>query len=282
MNDGDSSFDWSSLVLGDWIARLDRMALKRFGEQVIADEAVNHVLEKLSANNWSALGGYKNKSKPINYLNVVATHLLEEFSRMKFGRPRPPVWLKKNGHLWVSIWRQICLERRVAGQVVFNWINEERSKEYLENIVRLIKARMPWCGVKRQEIPSSYLEKDGESPPFDVEDTRSFQETQKNEDLEELLLIIRLLIDPESDFTGITESQTAKINNIVTQLHKELELSDSELLMLKMVFIERIKQGLVAKAFDLKPYQLSKRLKALMMRLRSGLGAVGFDKEQFF
>ena len=41
--------DWSSLVFDhQWMARLERLAFKRFGQSAIADEAVNYVLEHLS------------------------------------------------------------------------------------------------------------------------------------------------------------------------------------------------------------------------------------------
>jgi len=274
-----SAVDWSELVIGEWLSRLDRMALKRFGQQVLADEAVNHVLDKLAADNWSALSGYQGKAQPTSYLNVIAANLLEEFSRSKFGRPRPPVWLKKNGHLWVSIWRQVCLERQLTGQVLFNRINDDCSRDYLEDIIRVIKARMPWCGVKHQDIPSDYLEYGTAIADSGDALTNSAPGESAADDLEELLLVIRLLIDPDA------EAHDAKIDSVLAiadRLREATALSDQELLILRMVFVERIKQGVVADTFGLKPYQLSKQLKALMGRLRKGLETAGFDREEFF
>lgn len=272
------SVDWSGLVMGDWLSRLDRMALKRFGRQVIADEAVNHVLERLSADNWAALDGYGGKSRPMSYLNVVAANFLEEFARSKFGRPRPPVWLKRNGHLWVSIWRQVCLERQLTGQVIFNRTSDDCSRAYIEDIIRVIKARMPWCGVKHREIPADYLDT-GEP---DAEPQPEGDAPGEDNPLEELLLVIRLLIDPDAGIRGEAGVSAGEIRDLVSRLRESAALSDQELLILRMVFIERIKQGVVAANFGLKPYQLSKQLKALMGRLRAGLEASGFNREEFF
>jgi len=274
--------DWSRVVVSDWISRLDRMALRRFGQQVLAEEAVNHVLEKLAADNWSALSGYQGKAQPISYLNVIATHLLEEFSRSKFGRPRPPLWLKKNGELWVSIWRQVCLERQLAGQVLFNRTSGDCSRAYLENIIRVIKARMPWCGVKHREIPADYLEYGTESDESGGELSGSDPSESLDDSLEELLLVIRLLIDPDAKLEHDATLSIAAVRDSVNRLREAAALSDQELLVLRLVFIERVKQGVVAENLGLKPYQLSKQLKALMARLREGLESSGINREAFF
>ncbi len=269
--------DWAGLVMGDWMARLDRMALRRFGQQVIADEAVNHVLERLSADNWAALTGYRGKSQPVSYLNAVAANFLEEFARRKYGRPRPPVWLKRNGHLWVSIWRQVCLERQLTGQVIFNRSSADCSRAYLEDIIRVIKARMPWCGVKHQEIPADYLDTGAASGTAAAADDG---DDIDNNSLEEQLLVVRLLLDPDAVSDAVAAS--AAIQARVASLRDAAALSDHELLILRLIFIERIKQGVVATNLGLKPYQLSRQLKALLARLRAGLEASGFSREEFF
>lgn len=281
MGGSSQTVDWSSLVLSDWINRLDRMALKRFGQQVIADEAVNHVLEQLAANNWAVLDGYQNRAQPKTYLNVVATHLLEEFSRKKFGRPRPPQWLKRNGHLWVSIWKQLCLERQQNSQVIFNWLSAERSRDYIESIVSAIKARVPWCGVKTEEVPTSALARDDEQGDFEIVDQRS-ADPEPQDTLEELLLVIRLLLISETALPGIDALQLQRVRSVTKALNDELKLSVEERLVMKMVFIDRIKHKLVAEGLGLKPYQLSKRLSALYARLREAIEKTGFEKDSVF
>lgn len=273
--------DWSGLVLSDWIDRLDRMALSRFGQQLIADEAVNHVLERLAANNWSVLDGYENRAKPKAYLNVVATHLLEEFSRKKFGRPRPPQWLKRNGHLWVCIWKQLCLERQQNSQVIFNWLSAERSREYLESIVSVIKARVPWCGVKTEEVPTSALAREDGQEAFELTDPRP-ADPEPQDTLEELLLVIRLLLTSETALPGIDVEQLQRVRSVTDALNDELKLSVEERLIMKMAFIDRIKHKLIAEGLGLKPYQLSKQLSALYVRLRGAIEKTGFEKDHVF
>ncbi len=277
MGNRNAESDWSRLVLGDWVHRLEKMALKRFGSQTLADEAVNHVLDKLSADNWSVLSGYKEKARPTTYLNVVASHILEEFSRKKFGRPRPPLWLQRNGHLWVSLWRQLCLERRAVEEVFLSWINPERSREYIASIVQTIKARMPWCGVKEEEIPASYLESDS-GQAYSLEEAVPVEHAEGEADLEELLLIIWMFVSGKSPSTTLTPQQLESAQRVVDSLKETLDFSAEEMLALKLVYIDRVKQLRVAELLGVKPYKLNKQLKALVARLRAALEELGFEK----
>jgi len=86
-----SDVDWKSLVFeSGWMQKLDQLAAKRFGAGGLAEEAGNYVIEQLSNDNWASLTSFKGQCKPETYLHTVTNNYLEEFSRKRFGRPRPP------------------------------------------------------------------------------------------------------------------------------------------------------------------------------------------------
>ena len=151
--------DWHTIILQpQWLTRLERQAFKRFSQQGLAEEACSYVLEKLSQNHWASCQQYTGKAKPETFLYTLVGNLLEEFARKRFGRPRPPQWLQREGDLWVKLWKMVCLERQLIPIVVEQFAQQsERATEFVHSIIRTIKARLPWCGSSNREIPAGMV-----------------------------------------------------------------------------------------------------------------------------
>ncbi len=146
--------DWQAFVFdpnNHWIERLERRSKQRFLDGNLADEAMNYALKALSDDNWARLQQYQSKAKPGTYLLTLYNNLLEDFSRKKFGYPRPPVWLQKLGEQWVSLWRRLCLEREPVESLLVCY---QAIEESIQDMIRAIKAKLPDCGIAQVSVAS--------------------------------------------------------------------------------------------------------------------------------
>lgn len=272
------SVNWHEIILNTkWLARLDKQAIKRFGQQGLADEAASYVLEKLAKNNWACCNTYIGKAKPETFLYTLTGNLLEEFSRKRFGRPRPPEWLKREGELWVSIWKMICLERQGVITVTDNLYKlGNREPNFIEGIIRTIKARLPWCGSSHREIPVSavcaYEQKD-DNHTHEIEGHSITQQlnAQQLEDTLQLMAQLLVFISRPSDKVKFTECALTMNNEQLDKLYQSLELSPEEQLLLKMAYQEGMKMNAIAKAMNLPPYQPGRLLKGILKRIEHAL-----------
>ena len=104
---------------------IDQMAEKRFPDSTIADDAANYVLDELESKNW--LKSEKCNAKLSTYFRTVVRNAIENFSRKKFGRPRPPVWIKNKGTFWVEVFKKLCLERMSITDVLESMADPEKE-----------------------------------------------------------------------------------------------------------------------------------------------------------
>lgn len=101
--------------LGRWVLNhwdlVNRLAGRRFSDDILAEEAALYVMEMLEKNDWAILTSYQGSARLETFFASVVYNLLEDFSRKRFGRVRPPLWLKKLGGAWLLLYRLLCLER---------------------------------------------------------------------------------------------------------------------------------------------------------------------------
>ena len=136
--------------------RLERMAQKRFpGREPLAEEAFTWALERLAEDSWARLGAFAERRSPWAYLATVFRNLLEDFSRARFGRPRPPAWLKRLGSLWVGVYKRLCLERQEPERIVAVLGAEEGedAAETAREAISVIYGHIPDCGMSASEGP---------------------------------------------------------------------------------------------------------------------------------
>ena len=256
-------FDWAALVLQpNWLSKIDQLALRRFTQQGLAEEASAYVLDKLSADNWARCQSYTGKAKPETFVITVINHLLEEFSRSRFGRPRPPEWLKREGELWVRIWKMLCLERQPMPSIADQLSHAaERAAEFVHSIMRTIKGRIPSCGQSHREIAA-----DEEVPESVYGTEHTFESALDQHQLEDTLLLVHELL--LGDFCPSKNTmQHTNTPEQWQQLRSQLALSDEECLLLKMVYQQGLKLKLVARALDMPDYQPGRLLKQLHQRI---------------
>ncbi len=269
--------DWHSIILSSkWLFRLEAQALKRFGQAGLAEEASTYVLDELACNDWQRCQQFTGKAKPETFLYTLTGNLLEEFARKRFGRPRPPEWLKREGDLWVSIWKRVCLERQLVNSIIDHLCKQgNRSSDLVSGIIRTIKAKLPWCGSSQREIPTSMLGgNDDDNYDYEQADSHTLeQQLDQNQLDDSLLLMSQLLVFltcPSKDSEPATNALTMD-NQQLTQFYTTLELSEEERLLLKMAYQEGIKLNAIAKALNMPAYQPGRLLKGILERIEQAM-----------
>ena len=279
--------DWHTIILDStWLERLDRACYKRFGQEGLAEEASAYVIDALSQNDWERCSSFTGKAKPETFLYTLCANLIEEFARKRFGRPRPPEWLKNEGDLWVSIWKMVCLERQMPATVIDRLSSiGQRSEDLVKGIILTIKGRLPWCGSSHREIPSSafcqYAEDDSFNPEIESEHTleQSLDNEQYEQSLEILAQLLGFLTRP-SNKSMISINSELPHSEKLLNLGSVLELSQEERLILKMAYQEGVKLNVIAKALNMPSYQPGRLLKAILKKIEAALLDIGMPLDE--
>lgn len=286
--------NWHSIILSKtWLARLEKQANKRFGQGGLAQEATTYALEQLADNNWAKCHTYTGKAKPETFLYTLTNHLLEEFARKRFGRPRPPQWLKREGDLWVSVWKMICLERQLVESVVDHLVYQDiRQRAFIHAVIKTIKAKLPWCGSSNREIPEAMLcrydNNNGDAQAdIDYGETEKLEQQLDQTQLDDSLLLMSQLFGfltcPSNEhmaLQGQDSLNTLSLNQQqLDQLYQSIQLTDEEQLLLKMVYQEGLKMNVVARSLNMPSYQPGRLLKGILKRIEEALIQIDLPME---
>jgi len=279
--------NWQDIIFDSaWLANLDRLTTRRFGEGGLAEEASTYVLECLSKNDWQALSHFKGQAKPKTFLHTITLNFIEEFSRKRFGRPRPPEWLKRQGDFWIQVWKFICLERQIT-QTVIDRLSDVRDSLYVKDVIRTIKARLPWCGSSAKEVSTATLQQQ--------EDENNLEEILPDNDTPEkalfeaqyadLLLMLNLIFaegggDSENTFDAVA-SNLQTVSEKFTLFNQRLELSDEERLILKMTYQEGLKRSVVAKTLGMQAHLPGRILKRIFHKIHDTMDQCDLNIEDF-
>lgn len=273
------NINWSEQVFNPaMMAQIDRMASRRFTYQGLAEEATTYVIEHLAHDDWNRCRQFNGSSKPETFLKVIIARALEDFSHKKFGKPRPPVWLKNQGETWITVWKMVCLERQMPESVKHAMCNINQSLEYINDIIRTIKARLPWCGEVTIETPAHAT--DGNEFSIDeLGNTCSLEEMSIAQQQQGWLLFLAALlnhsniVDTKDSLSRHTE--LSDFQHSLYLLNQHLNLSNEERLLLTLVYQENYKLTNAAKALGLAEHQPARMLKKIHQRIDSGLAQVG-------
>lgn len=265
--------NWHEIVFdANWLLRLDALASRRFVDSVAAEEATTYVIEQLSANEWARCRRYTGTASPTTYLHSLAANLIEEFSRKRYGRPRPPAWLVRQGEMWVALWQRICLERDLVPQVVDRLCSSgEYSKTSILGIIRCIKARLPWCGSSTLPVPIEYIDDNGS--PWDITDallaSDNLEENIRREDTEDTLAIIAALLHGDDEISlGFSTQQLEKLQH-------DLQLDSEDILMLRMHYRDGLSFSAIARAMCVPNHRPARQIRKILAAIQESLEQFG-------
>lgn len=290
-----SAVDWPTLVFDpQFMATLDKLAARRFGAGGLAEEATTHVIEYLSDNDWGKCASFQGKSKPSTFLYTLANNAIEEFSRKRFGRPRPPVWLQDLGELWVKLWRSLCLERQLLPALVDRFSdNGFREPEQVTQAAKVIKARIPNCG---QSSMDSLAVDDIDAVSDAAQSSTESTDNSDNDGVElefenpfhaELIMMVKAVVDDDiccsrfaDEELDKTDSVAGNLLNNLDNFRNSLSLSDEERVMLKMIYVEGLSKTATSKALGMQAHQAGRIVNDALERIGAGIRTCGIDLDE--
>lgn len=254
--------DWPAIVFSEQTqGRIRSLCERRFGHSADAEVASDYVLEHLSADDWQQCRKFTGKSRPETFLYTLCSNLVEEYARKKFGRIRPPAWLQQLGDTWLTLWKWICLERQPVPVAIERLAGRQdtlRDTQSLADMVKTIKAKLPWCGQQTGEIS---LEEYHQDTP---------EEEDRHEDgLEPLLLLLHQLVLQQSETPAHSWQDPATLST----LRSAITLSDEQVLILRMAYVDGLKFSAIARSLNLPTHQPARLAQRALAQIREALHA---------
>ncbi|MGI9304693.1 MAG: hypothetical protein ACR2RB_18600 [Gammaproteobacteria bacterium] len=293
-----SAVDWRSLVLdssAEGLKLIECLAKRRFNTGVLADEAATYVLEHLSANNWQRCSQFKGNSQAKTYLQTLIVNLLEEFSRNRFGRPRPPAWLVQQGELWVKLWKELCLERQPLPALVDRYEQAELYRgSWVQQIAKVIKARIPRCGEYRfeatnvEDIAAVSDQASGgalaSDPQYDAQpDSLCGYDFELRAETE-LLFVLRAVLQAQPCAESFSQQRARQIDaevevsaNKLDKLRRALVLSDEEVVVPRMTYCDGLSKAAVSRALGLPAHRAGLMINSALNRIRDAVELCQLD-----
>ena len=255
--------DWS---LKHWNL-VNRLARKRFSDETLAEEAALWVLEQFEAEEWRTFSEYSGSARLKTYFSSVVYNRLEDFSRKRFGRVRPPQWLKKLGGVWMYLYRLLCLERFPFEDALHRTADRypRLGVEQIEPTAERILGAIPSCGQAQ-----------GRTVDLDVNELTSESTTAalilegKERELFLSGLYQMLVGGPENEKT---------MEAVASLADCRLELSPEERLLLKLCHREGYTVTEAGRKLGLSRFQAHGKMRRVYKRVREMFERAGCHDE---
>ena len=261
--------DYKGAILEQW-SLINSMAARRFSGP-LAEEAALYVLEKLQDDDCRRLRAHDGRASLPTFIGVVTSRLLEDFARKKFGRVRPPVWLRKLGGIWLQLYDFLCRQRLTSADAVEMVLERTiAQRKRLEEAARTILARITDCGRHQAlevELTAEEMHPQGNNQGLETDQEEQMTAAQRR-------LFFSLLLGVELD-----GERAGTLNRLLPALQKVLRLSPEERLLLQMMYRDEISVREAGVVLGLNVNQVHGRLRRLLTRLRNDLEQAGLAEE---
>ena len=250
-------------VLEQW-PLVNRLAERRFGPG-LGEEAALWVLDNLALDDWRRLREYRGRAGFPGFLAVVVSRLLEDFARRKFGRVRPPGWIRSLGGMWRLLFELLCL-RRLSVQEAVTSLRVQRpeiSEKEGEQAAWAILERVVNCGA-HQGLESSLTDENGGELAGEGGPEQELAARDRE-------IFLTLLFGEEK----LVEQGSA----LLDRLRDRIRLSDEERLLLILCFREELSVTRAGAMLGMNPNQAHGRLRRLLARLRKDFDRAGVSAD---
>ncbi len=250
---------------------INNLAKRRFRSTGLAEEASLFVLEQLAENNWKRLKNFSAESSFKTYLSSVTFRLLEDFSRKKFGRKRPPGWIKKLGGIWLDLFRLLCLQRIDLTEAVERaaQVFTTETKEDIEEKGLTLLEKVVDCGAHQaQEVSIDEARTVEQAGRSQVSQDQRIEHQEKHLLFQAIFRDILATGDEQKVF-----SSSQKATNI------GIELQAEERLLLKLCYQDGLSVTAAGRMLGRNRNQVHGRLRRLLARLRHEFEKMDLDDE---
>ncbi len=257
---------------------LENLAGKRFPHENLAHEAFLYLVNRLEEGEWGRVRAFRGDSGFKTFLAVVARRVFEDFSREKFGRFRPPLWLKKQGVLFVEVYRMLCHERLTVSDVLHTLADPRqglRDPAVVEEAVAVILSRITDCGQYRGEPLPTDMEALGNHQNLHPELHQLTPEAYLSalERVGLIELIAHCLIQKPST------TDPGRLDPLVQEFVSRLQMTSEERLLLKAVYQDGLTVSAAGRLLGWNRNQASGRHRRLMEKIHGALEQSGLARE---
>ena len=253
---------------------INSIAGRRFSDKILAEEAALYVLNRLEEDNCRRLRGFRGQARFSTYLASLCVRLLEDFSRKKYGRLRPPLWIRDLGGIWLLLYQLLCWQRLSVADAVetVRTRNHNRSQREIEEAAWKILERIIHCGSHQgQEVP---LDETGEKTRPDSADAGPESPTPEQQiAAKEREIFLQLLF--ATDEQKIPELSDPSV--FTPKFSPRLDAQ--ERLLLKLCFQDDLAVTRAGEMLGLNANQVHGKLRRLLARLRDDLERAGLGDE---
>lgn len=259
--------DWKEKTLAHW-QDINILAVRRFGDDAIAEEAALSVIEELQAEDWKKVRSFTGKSSFAAFIGVVASRLLEDFARRRYGRIRAPLWVRSFGGIWEKLYNLLCLRRMSVTEAV-ETLRQNAAQHYseLEEAAYLLLERIPHCG-QHQGLEVSYDEMTDTRSAAPPGSGNSYEHRQR----EELFNAVFALVFGSSD-VAVTGELFSKFKEL------QLAFTVQETLMLKLCYQEEMSVSGAGKLLGMNRFQAHGKMRRLLKRIKDEFARVGLTDD---
>ncbi len=260
---------WKEKTLAHW-ELINRLAVRRFGSAALADEAALFVMDSLAENSWQRVQSYTGRGSFRSFIASLSWRLLEDFSRKRFGRVRPPLWIRKLGGIWTLLFSLLCLERLRMVDAVESAASRypAREKPDIEEAALTLLGRIPQCG-SQQALEVAFQETGKSSDPGSLGSPDRLMEKDEQGHLFAALF---------GELTG-TDQEPGMPLKFALLLEEGIALAPEERLLLKLVYRDNVSVARAGRLLGLNRDQVNGRLRRLLARLRQDFQGMGLGEE---
>lgn len=252
------------LVFGCW-KRLESLARRRFpGNDALSQEALLYIVDELQRDDWKRVRAWQGQGRFATFVTVLATRLLSDFSRRKFGYIRKPRWLaRESDPVWQAAYQLLVEERhpRQAALEILGLRYPERADWFIKQVVATVRARCRHCPLHDEPVASTDAELHPASPAAGPDQALEPGAAELADALRRCL-----------DDCGAPPTQDVKA--LLGRLTPLIRLTEEDRLLLRLHYLDGLPLRRVAELLHLEadPY---KRRRRLLEHLRTACRLAG-------
>ncbi len=251
--------DWKERTLSQW-DKINTLAVRRFGRGPFAEEAVLAVIDGLQADDWQRVRAFSGQSSFSTFVMAISTRLFEDFARKRYGRVRPPLWVRAFGGIWQKLFQALCLERLSVNDAV-EVVHQRQvaaEKNAIETAAYELLARIPDCGMARG-LEVTYEEEVAlEDESLGTGPAGTF-ETREQKEL--FRAIFQLVLGQEQGGDGL---------DLLKKYHMvKISLTAEEKLLLKLCYQDGLGVSAAGEMLGMTRFQAHGRMRRLLQRLQA-------------
>ncbi len=263
-------------IAAHWLL-INRIAERRFIDTNCAEEAALYVMNRLEEDDYRRLRTFSGRAKFSTFISSLTIRLLEDFSRKKFGRVRPPAWITALGGIWVTLFQLLCLQRLSVVEAIETMKSRvaDSKQQQAEEAAWTILEKVTDCG-KHQGLQIPYDDA-GKRQVNDQDTMVSRHDSPEVHFLKnERSILFELL------FKGMTteeDVQSSAEHSFITVLETPIRVSAEERLLLKLCFQDELSVTRAGKMLGWNANQSHGKLRRLLVRLRDEFDRAGIGDE---